>query len=301
MNAKTTTARSVEDAATAESPATGPTLVERLGHGPDDVVVIVNCDDLGSSHAANDAVSRALSGGVATSTTLMVPCPWSRQAALDHDDRDGGIGVHLTLTSEWEGYRWRPVTPAPSLRDAEGCLPRTNDEVWARAALDEVRDELRAQVDLALEWGLDVTHLDSHMGTLQLDERYCDVYLELAAEHDLPLRLSGRSTEGLLGFSFRDRAEDAGLVAPDRLIVGMGTAVRDALAALRPGVTEVYFHPATDSPEIRALAPDAEVRVTDAADLAAGGSIESLLADAGATTISYRPLRDLQRRRPVCA
>lgn len=273
---------------------TAPTLAERLGHGPDEVLVIVNCDDLGSSHAANDAVAKALADGVATSTTLMVPCPWSRQAALDTGP-DADIGIHLTLTSEWEGYRWRPVTPAPSLRDAEGCLPRTNDEVWARADLDEVRTELRAQVELALGWGLDVTHLDSHMGTLQLDERYCEIYLELAAEHDLPVRLSGRSTEALLGFPFRDRADDAGLVAPDHLIVGMGPEVRDALASLRPGVTEVYFHPATDSAEIRALAPDAEIRVTDAADLAAGGSIEALLAAAGATTISYRPLRDLQR------
>jgi len=273
---------------------TAPTLAERLGHGPDDVVVIVNCDDLGSSHAANDAVAEALADGAATSTTLMVPCPWSRQAALDTGP-DADVGIHLTLTSEWEGYRWRPVTPAPSLRDAEGCLPRTNDEVWGRADLDEVRTELRAQVELALGWGLDITHLDSHMGTLQLDERYCDIYLEVAAEHDLPVRLSGRSTEPLLGFSFRDRADEAALVAPDHLIVGMGPSVRDALASLRPGVTEVYFHPATDSAEIRALAPDAEIRVTDAADLAAGGSIEALLAAAGATTISYRPLRDLQR------
>lgn len=273
---------------------TAPTLAERLGHGPDDVLVIVNCDDLGSSHAANDAVARALADGVATSTTLMVPCPWSRQAALDAGP-DADVGIHLTLTSEWEGYRWRPVTPAPSLRDAEGCLPRTNDEVWARADPDEVRTELRAQVELALGWGLDVTHLDSHMGTLQLDERYCEIYLELAAEHDLPVRLSGRSTEALLGFPFRDRADDAGLVAPDHLIVGMGQGVRDALADLPPGVTEVFFHPATDTPELRALAPDAEIRVGDAADLAAGGSIEALLAAAGATTISYRPLRDLQR------
>lgn len=271
------------------------TLAERLGYGPDDRIVIVNCDDLGSSHAANDAVPRAVRDGVATSTTLMVPCPWARTAALAHADHHD-LGVHLTLTSEWEGYRWGPITPAPSLRDADGRFPRTVAEVWAQADLDEVRTELRAQVARALAWGLDVTHVDSHMGTLQLDPRFVALYLDVAAEFALPVRLSGRSTEALVGFAFRDRADAAGLVAPDHLIVGMGPTVLGALDRLRPGVTEVYFHPATDGPELRALATDADQRVADVAWLAPGGEVDRRLAAAGAHRISYRPLRDLQRR-----
>lgn len=278
------------------SPAPTASLAERLGFAADDRVVIVNCDDLGSNHAANDAIPRALRDGAATSTTLMVPCPWSRQAVLDHlDDPVGDVGVHLTLTSEWEGYRWRPVTPAPSLRDADGCFPRTISDVWAQADLDEVRTELRAQIDLALAWGLDVTHLDSHMGTLQLDRRYTDLYIELGAAYDLPIRLSGRATEPFVGYPFRDAAGAAGVLAPDHLVVGDGRAMVDALADLAPGVTEVFFHPATDLPELRALAPDAGTRVDDAALLGPGGTVDRLLAEAGAHRISYRPLRDLQR------
>src|SRR3712207_9525893 len=79
------------------------TLAERLGYGPDDRLLIVNCDDLGSSHAANVGVYEALREGTATSATLMVPCPWAREAAARHRGKD--VGVHLTLNSEWDRYR----------------------------------------------------------------------------------------------------------------------------------------------------------------------------------------------------
>ena len=180
---------------------TDGTLAERLGYRADDRVVIVNCDDLGSSHAANDAIYRCLRDGIASSATLMVPCPWANHAIAAHDGED--IGVHLTLTSEWDGYRWGPLTPAPTLRDADGRLPRTIDEVWSQGDLAEVRAELDAQIVHATTNGVDVTHLDSHMGTLQLDPRYFDVYLALAVAHRLPLRLSGRSSQDALGFRFR--------------------------------------------------------------------------------------------------
>jgi len=270
-------------------------LSTALGHGPEDRLVIVNCDDLGSSLGANRAVHRALRHGVATSATVMVPCPWSRQAAADHAGED--VGVHLTLTAEWPGYRWGPLTAAPSLRDEDGFFPRTVAEVWAQADLDEVRTELHAQVERAIAWGLPVTHLDSHMGTLQLDERYVAVYLEVARAHDLPLRLSGRHTEALVGFEFRDAAAAAGLLAPDHLIVGSGQEVLDELARLRPGVTEVFFHPCEDGPELRAFASDWPRRLEDAAVLEPGGEVDRLLEAAGAIRISYRPLLELQRAR----
>src|ERR1700750_1314577 len=95
-------------------------LAARLGYGPDDRLLIVNCDDLGSSHSANIATLRAMTYGVATSATLMVPCPWAREAATLFKGK--AIGVHLTLTSELEGYRWRGLTAGKSLYDDEGFL-----------------------------------------------------------------------------------------------------------------------------------------------------------------------------------
>jgi predicted glycoside hydrolase/deacetylase ChbG (UPF0249 family) len=97
------------------------TLAERLGHAPDARLLIVNCDDLGSTHAANVGVYESLRHGIATSATLMVPCPWAREAAARHRGED--VGVHLTLNSEWDEYRWGPITHGPSLVDGEGASP----------------------------------------------------------------------------------------------------------------------------------------------------------------------------------
>lgn len=272
-------------------------LAERLGYHPDDRVVILNCDDLGSCHSANEAIYRSLRDGVASSATLMVPAPWARHAASEYRGED--VGVHLTLNSEWDLYRWGPITRAPSLLDGDGGFPRTVTDVWDHADLDEVRRELSAQVERAILWGFDVTHLDSHMGTLQLKPEFFDVYLDLAVEYQLPLRLSGTSTQQAVGFPFRDRADEEGVVAPDHLIRAQGVGSRGSIMAamegLRPGVTEMYVHPAVDTPELRAHAPDWEGRVDDL-DLVSGvGVLAEALRQAGAHVIGYRPLRELQR------
>jgi len=155
-------------------------LAERLGHRPDDRLLIINCDDLGSSYAANVGCYEALREGVATSATLMVPCPWARDAAARYRGED--VGVHLTLNAEYDLYRWGPITHAPSLLDGDGGFPRTVEDVWDHADLDEVRRELRAQVERAIYWGFDVSHLDSHMGTNQLNPAFFDAYLETAVD-----------------------------------------------------------------------------------------------------------------------
>ncbi len=152
-------------------------------------------------HAANVGVYESLRTGVATSATLMVPCPWAREASARYLGED--IGVHLTLNAEWDLYRWGPITQAPSLLDGDGGFPRTQTDVWDHADVDEVRRECRAQIERAILWGFDVSHLDSHMGTLQLRPEFFDVYLELAVDFGLPLRLSGASSERLIGFPFR--------------------------------------------------------------------------------------------------
>ncbi|HEX3407832.1 MAG TPA: ChbG/HpnK family deacetylase, partial [Caulobacteraceae bacterium] len=145
-----------------QAAAPGASLVERLGYAPDARLVILNCDDLGSSHAANLAALEAVEQGLATSATLMVPCPWALEAVRLFAGKD--VGVHLTLTAEYPTYRWRALTAAASLHDDEGFLPRTAGEVWAKAKLEDIAAECRAQIDQALAWGVDVTHLDSHMG-----------------------------------------------------------------------------------------------------------------------------------------
>ena len=272
-------------------------LAEALGHSPDARLMIINCDDLGSSHAANVGVYEALRDGPATSATLMVPCPWAREAASRYRGED--VGVHLTLNAEYDLYRWGPITHAPSLLDGDGGFPRTIDDVWDHADLDEVRRECRAQIERAIYWGFDVSHLDSHMGTLQLRPEFFDVYLELAVEFRLPIRLSGASTERIVGFPFRRLAAEEGVVFPDHLAYVRGVGSRRVLERLlfdlRPGVTEVYAHPASDTSELRSLAPDWPGRVDDHDLLTRDHSMRSLVERAGITVIGYRALRDLMR------
>jgi predicted glycoside hydrolase/deacetylase ChbG (UPF0249 family) len=272
-------------------------LAQRLGYAPDDRLLIINCDDLGSCHAANIGTYEALRDGVATSATLMVPCPWARDAASRYRGED--VGVHLTLNAEHERYRWGPITHGPSLLDGDGGFPRTVSDVWDHADLDEVRRELRAQVERAILWGFDVSHLDSHMGTLQLRPEFFDVYLDLAVDFGLPLRLSGASSERAIGFPFRRLAAEEGVVFPDHFVpvrgVGSRRTIERVITELRPGVTEVYVHPATDTPELRALCDDWPARVDDHDLVANDRSVRSLLDRAGVVRIGYRPLRDLQR------
>jgi predicted glycoside hydrolase/deacetylase ChbG (UPF0249 family) len=272
-------------------------LAEALGHRPDATLVIVSCDDLGSSHAANVGVYEAVRHGTATSAGLMVPCPWSRHAAARYRGED--IGVHLTLNAEYDLYRWGPITHAPSLLDGDGGFPRTTADLWDHADLDEVRRECRAQVERAIYWGFDVSHLDSHMAALQLRPEFFDVYLELAVDFHLPMRLGAAATERSVGFPFRRLAAEEGVLFPDHFIylsrVGSRRAIERALMELPEGVTELHIRPAIDTAELRALAPDWAGRVDDH-DLVTGHStLRSLAHRAGAAFIGYREIRDLQR------
>lgn len=272
-----------------------PSLVERLGHPADAKLVILNCDDLGFTHSANVAIYDAVRNGRATSASLMVPCPWARDAAADF--RGDDVGVHLTLNSEWETYRWAPLSHAPSLLDGDGGFPRTREDVWDHADLDEVRRECLTQIERAIVWGFDVTHLDSHMGTLQLRAEFFDVYLELAVDFALPLRMAGTSTERSVGFPFRKLAAEEGVVFPDRFVPTRAGArsMERALFELGPGVTELRVHPSTDTAEARAASSDWARRVEDHHLVRDDPSLEDLLDRAGARLVGWKELRELQR------
>ncbi|HEV7157876.1 MAG TPA: polysaccharide deacetylase family protein [Caulobacteraceae bacterium] len=273
------------------------TLTQQLGYDPTAKLLIVNCDDLGSSHAANTAIHRAMTSGIATSATLMVPCPWAQEAARMTAGLD--VGVHLTLTGEYPGYRWRSLTGAASLHDADGFLPTNSPAAIARAKPADVRAECRAQIDQALAWGVDVTHLDSHMGVVQLAARLYDVYLELAVEYRLPLRMVGPRNGRLLGFKPRAKAAARGAVFTDDFFHSWGKDTRAFLtkriAAMKPGVAEAYGHPVDDGSELRGYdLENADMRVADGRCFT-DPAMKAMLVKAGITPISYRPLRDLQR------
>jgi hypothetical protein len=235
--------------------------------------------------------------GLATSATLMVLCPWAREAAERFRDLD--VGIHLTLTAEYPGYRWRSLTGAPSLRDIQGYLPRTAQEFWDQANPSEVEDECRAQIDQALAWGVDVTHLDNHMGTLQVNAKFFPIYVKLAHEYKLPLRMAGAGADARLGFGGRKMAQDAGILFPDHFSFQWGSETRGVIEnyikAPRPGVLEIILHPVEDGPELRAYdKTEYAIRIHDAA-VGVDEGLKSKLDAAGVQRISFRKMRDLMR------
>ncbi len=278
------------------TPAPG-SVAQRLGYGAEDRLLIVNCDDLGSSHSANVATLRALTRGIATSATLMVPCPWAREAARMFAGLP--VGIHLTLTAEHPGYRWRSLTAGRTLHDADGFFPATTEAALERLDPSEARAECRAQIEAALGWGVDVTHLDAHMNVMQARSDLYEIYLELAEAFRLPVRMFSREETDRQGFQARARAAARGLLFCEHIIYPWPRRTRDVFFAeipkLQAGITELFAHPVCDGDELRAYdATYAHIRA-HAAECLMDPSVAELLERHDVPRISIRELRDLQR------
>jgi chitin disaccharide deacetylase len=262
-------------------------------------IVLVTLRDLGMTHAANVGVFDAL-GATPASASVGVPCPWAREASTRYRGED--IGVQLTLNAQHELYRWGPITHAPSLVDGIGGFPRTADDLWEHADLDEVRRECRAQIERATAWGFDVTHLVSHLDALSLRPEFFDVFLDLAHEFDLPIGLPDPEQSAIAGFPLRDLARADGIVFPDQTIDLMHTSPTDAtldelLDRLAPGVTELRFSPTIASPEVETLSADWHHEVAQHAYLSeTPGRIAELTRRHAISAMTFSSLRALQRR-----
>ena len=288
---------STAEASTIES-NTVESLVEALGYQADSRLLIISADQLGSTHAATAGGLSATREGAATTGTVMMPGAWSRHA-VDRIALGEDFGVHLTLNAELNCFRWGPLTSAPSLLDGDGGFPRTVADLWDHADADEVRRECRAQLERATLWGLDATHLSTHLNALQQRPEFFDVLLDIAMEANLPLRLEGPEAEARAGFPFRELAREAGVVTPDRFRLVRGGAEAHFAALLedlKPGVTVVAFEPAIAAEEIRAIDPFATARMNDLAVLT-NRTVEARIATSGAQLIGFAALRDLQRSR----
>ncbi|NIA16202.1 MAG: ChbG/HpnK family deacetylase [Nitrospiraceae bacterium] len=173
------------------------TFAERLGWGPRDRVLIFHTDDAGMSQSSNLGAIEALERGVAQSWSVMVLCdgvPGIAEYLRAHPGVDSG--VHLTLTSEWVGRRWRPLSGAPGLQDPSGHLWPDAAGVLAHATPDEAEAEIRAQVARAEELGLPITHLDSHMGVLLASPAFFERYVKIGVEKGIPVLVA----PGVRGF-----------------------------------------------------------------------------------------------------
>jgi len=290
---------------------TRPPVAVRLGYPANAKLLIVNADDGAMCDSANAAVWQGMQEGQITSSTLMVPCPAFAAAAefaVLHPELD--FGVHLTHTSEWKTHRWGPVPPkeeVPGLLDPTGCLwshVEGENGVYAHSTPGEAAREARAQIRAALAAGIDITHLDSHMGTMQYDPGYFLRYIWLGREFDLPLRMPSRELLAKHHAAFlRTIVRAFDIVCPDDLLLGEGrkqgqTAKEYWLGRLRqlkPGITELYIHPALDTDEMRGITGSWQWRNGEFRAFLNDPDIQAALREEGIILIGYRELRDLQR------
>lgn len=246
-----------------EQPAT---LAERLGYASDAKLLIVHTDDIGVAHSVNRASIDALETGLVNSGSIMVPCPWFPEIAAyvrEHPEVD--LGLHLTLTSEWKHYRWQGVLPRPqssSLLNEQGFQYESVEQVVANADPAEVEQEIRAQVERAIAFGIQPTHLDSHMGSLFTTPEIFEAYLRVGRDFNIPVMLPKEALEV-------QAPHLMALVQPEDIMIDRIVMVSPAVAEdewdayytevvenLQPGVTEIIIHVGYDDAELQAVMVD---------------------------------------------
>jgi predicted glycoside hydrolase/deacetylase ChbG (UPF0249 family) len=194
-------------AATTRAQSTPPTFAQRLGWKSTDRVLIIHVDDAGMSHDSDVGVLKSLDAGLATSFSVMMPCPWVPEIVhYIHAHPSADAGLHLTLTSEWKEYRWGPVAGSsvvPGLVDSEGAMWPAVEETAQHATPDEVEAEIRAQLARARRMGFQPTHLDTHMGTVYATPAFIERYIRVGAENHIPIMFPGGHNT-LLAEQYRD-------------------------------------------------------------------------------------------------
>jgi predicted glycoside hydrolase/deacetylase ChbG (UPF0249 family) len=277
--------------------------------------LIIHADDAGMSHSVNVATIDALEKGIVNSASIMVPCPWFKEFAVyakAHPEFD--YGIHLTLNSEWEVYRWGPVANSasvPSLLDSEGYLWDNTDQVKEHVKADEVRIELKAQIDKALAFGVPLTHLDTHMGAVMTRPDLVEVYVQLGLEYKLPVlffaRLDPAIATAYPALAARHAAAlpqlaAAGLPVVDNLLQFYGGDIpakrlevyQQALRSLPDGVTELIIHCGIDNPELKAITGSSARRDQDYR-IFTDPQIRQLLKDESIVLTSWKQLTQLTK------
>ncbi len=296
-------------------------VLKHLGLAEDDHAVIIHTDDIGMCQASLEAYADLVEVGLISAASTMVPCPWfpaTAEFCRAHPDKVD-MGVHITLTSEWRsGYRWGPIStrdPASGLLDEEGYLPYTSEEVQACATPEAVRCEIQAQVERAVAAGIDVTHIDTHMGTV-FDPKFLESYVQTAVQYRIPPMLVRKDEAGILAMGMGFTPETAaGLARHIEALTAMGLPMVDNvtfvpyvpgedhvartqqfLTQLPPGLTYLIIHPSVDTPELRAIIPERWPERVAEYHTFRDERLRNTFRDAGIHVIGWRVLRDMLRK-----
>jgi predicted glycoside hydrolase/deacetylase ChbG (UPF0249 family) len=284
---------------------------EKLGWKKDDIVVILHVDDAGMSHGSNLGVMQSITEGVATSFSIMMPCPWVPEL-MEWIKQNPTVdaGLHLTMTSEWKKYRWGPLAgkaAVPGLVDEQGCMWHSVPQVVANASPDEIEKEIRAQIERAETLGLEITHLDSHMGTLFARADFFERFLKVGIEKQIPILAVGghmthtRVENGAAATALKPLASKiwaAGLPVIDDLHTSVTSWKPDVkkekfmklIRELKPGITEILFHCSVMTEELPLITGSAASRHADT-QLMKDPELKALLKERNIQLTTWRELK----------
>jgi chitin disaccharide deacetylase len=305
------------------------TYAERLGYPKGARVLLIHVDDAGMSDESNQGAIAALTKGAATSVSVMMPCPWVPGfIKWLHENPTIDAGLHLTLTAEWDDYRWVPLSgrkAVPGLVDTTGCLWASVAQVAQHATADEITTEMTAQLERARAMGFEPTHLDTHMGTVYATPQFLVAYIQLGIKNHIPVMLPGGAdkliiqqgsltTQQAAGIrTLGKQLWDAGLPVLDDLhnfsydwkvpanIAGDDKALDewrtqkyiDALHILQPGVTMMIMHCTNASPAFAHISDSGPLRRGDMLAML-NPAFKKALKDQGIILTTWREL--MQRR-----
>jgi chitin disaccharide deacetylase len=288
-------------------------LLKKLGFANSDRVAILHTDDIGMCQASVAAFADLFEFGLISSGAVMMPCPWSLAAAAYcrlHPEVD--MGIHLTLTSEWSTYRWKPLSTtdlSSGLIDEEGFFHHRSEEVAAHGSPDAALCEMQAQVMRAKAAGIKPSHIDTHMGTVA-HPKFIPGYIQIAMENRLPpmiFRMDEAGWREEVGMEIEQAAVAAQFV---RQLEDLGVPMLDHMAGmplddhenrlerakrelnnLKPGITHFILHPSKDTPELRAITPDWRARAADY-DTFSNENLRRYIRQIGIQIIGYRAIQE---------
>jgi predicted glycoside hydrolase/deacetylase ChbG (UPF0249 family) len=290
-------------------------FLQKLGFSDTDRLVIIHTDDIGMCHASLQAFKELWNFGTITSGAVMVPCPWfPATAQMCRENPEMDMGIHATLNAEWEAYRWSPLStrdPASGLLDANGYFHQWQDAVYQNAKPEAVDAEVNAQIERALAAGIDVTHVDSHMGTI-MSPLFIQSYIQAAASRRLPNMLPRIDAQGMeiTGMNegqrkvyepLMDQLLEAGIPMLEGLLSmpldepnGQMEIAKDLLGNLPVGITHFILHPSIDTAELRSIAPDWESRVANY-NTFMSDELKKFIEHEDIKLIGYRHIRNAMR------
>jgi predicted glycoside hydrolase/deacetylase ChbG (UPF0249 family) len=277
--------------------------------------LIIHADDAGMSHSVNRATIDAMEQGIVSSTSILIPPAWFPEfAAYARKNPEKDYGVHLTLTSEWEFFRWGPVAPreqVSSLVDDEGYLWDNVELVAQHVNGDEAEIELRAQIHRAKQFGVPLSHLDTHMGALFSRPDLMEVYVKLGLEFDLPVlfirQITPEVARGYPALASRGQAMIERLSSRrfplldsiGQFYDGESHEARhkqyvNFLRDLPAGISELIIHCGYDNEELRAITDSASRRDGDRR-IFTDPATAALVKDLEIEVITWKQFREMQR------